>query len=290
MAEVPAATRAPGRILWLASYPKSGNTWLRMFLANLRSGRDAPVSINALGSTPMAAGRDFFEDATGLDSSELTVEETLQLRRMTYAWQSDHAATMIPCKIHDALLTGDQLTIEPAATAGAIYVVRNPLDVLPSFADHMGLPLDAMIERMADETFGIGGRGRPQLRQHLGSWSGHVRSWIDATAFPVLTVRYEDMSADPQATFARVVSFAGVPASAEQIRQAIEFSSFAEARRQERTDGFIERLPDVERFFRRGRVGAWREDLTAAQAARVVAHHRETMARLGYLDAQGEPL
>ena len=277
-----------GRILWLASYPKSGNTWLRMFLANLRADGDSPVRINALGTSPMAAGRDLFVDATGLESSELTPQETRRLRPLVYAWLSSRANAIVQCKIHDALVVGDQLIIEPDATFGAVYIVRNPLDVAVSFADHMAMSIDAMIERMESDEFRIGGRGRPQLQQHLGSWSGHVSSWVDATSIPVLTVRYEDMMASPFETFAGVAAFANLPADEARIRRAIDFSSFAEARRQEDSGGFVERLPGSTLFFRRGQVGGWRQDLTAEQAARIVARHSAVMERLGYLDAKGQ--
>ncbi|MCI0435347.1 MAG: sulfotransferase domain-containing protein [Gemmatimonadetes bacterium] len=279
----------PGRILWFASYPKSGNTWLRMFLANLQADRNAPIRLNELAASPSAAGRHLFEDTTGLDSSELTAGETRRLRPLVYSWLSRHARATIPCKIHDALVVDGQLIIEPAATFGAIHVVRNPLDVAVSFADHLGLSIDATIERMSRDSFRIGGGGRPQLQQHLGSWSSHVSSWMDANCIAVMTVRYEDMMASPYDTFTRIAVFAGFSTDESRIRRAIDFSSFAEAQRQEAAAGFIERLPGVARFFRRGRVGAWRQDLTAGQAARLVESESATMARLGYLDANGQP-
>ena len=53
-----------GRLFWLASYPKSGNTWFRAFLRNLECGAKQPASINDLGATSLAAGR------AGIDTPE----------------------------------------------------------------------------------------------------------------------------------------------------------------------------------------------------------------------------
>jgi hypothetical protein len=280
-----------GRILWLASYPKSGNTWVRLFLANLDAAEEMPVSINEIDRTPMAAGRDLFEDVTGLESSELTPDETLRLRREVFQWVSDHAPSVMPCKIHDAFirLPDGRPLIEPAATYGALYIIRNPLDVAVSLRHHLGLTVDAAIDRMEDDGFRLGGRGRTQLRQPLGTWSEHVSSWVSAVGIPVLSVRYEDLSADPDGTFARVVTFSGSRADSARIRKAVRFSGFDEARRQEEDSGFHERPSGAERFFRSGRVGGWRDELTEAQVDRLVSAHHEVMRQFDYVDAAGRP-
>lgn len=278
-----------GRILWLASYPRSGNAWVRLFLANLASTDGTALRINEIDRMPMAAGRDFFENATGLESSELTPDETLRLRREVFLWLSDRADSIVPCRIHDAFvhLPDGSPLIEPAATFGAIYIIRNPLDVAVSLRYHFGLSADAAIDRMEDDGFRLGGRGRTQLRQALGSWSEHVTSWIAAPGVPVLTVRYEDLAGDPANTFARIATYSASAADAERIGRAIEFSDFREARRQEDLDGFHERPVAAERFFRSGRVGGWRDELTAAHVDRIVNVHHEVMRRFSYIDAEG---
>ncbi|MGH7503208.1 MAG: sulfotransferase domain-containing protein [Longimicrobiales bacterium] len=287
-----AAAGGPGQILWLASYPKSGNTWVRLFLANLLGPGDAPARINEIDRTPMAAGRDLFEDVTGLESSELAPDETLRLRRDVFHWVSQRADGVLPCKIHDAFirLPDGRPMIDPAVTFGALYILRNPLDVAVSLRHHLGLSADAVIDRMADDAFRIGGRGRPQLRQPLGTWSAHVTGWLSAPGIPVMVTRYEDLSALPADTFARVAAFSGSDVPAARIGRAIEFSSFAEARRQEDEGGFIERPAGAERFFRVGRVGSWRDDLTPAQVDRLVESHFEVMRRFDYVDGEGRPV
>ena len=63
------------KIVWLASYPKSGNTWFRVFLSNLLSKANQPVDINNLFAAPIASNRQLFDEATGLSSSDLTADE-----------------------------------------------------------------------------------------------------------------------------------------------------------------------------------------------------------------------
>ena len=67
-------------IIWLASYPKSGNTWFRVFLTNLRGEEDGPAQINKLGSTPIASARGIFDDEAGIEASDLTPDEIDRLR------------------------------------------------------------------------------------------------------------------------------------------------------------------------------------------------------------------
>lgn len=286
------SARGPGRLLWLASYPKSGNTWLRLFLANLTA-TDGPVRINSLERRPMAASRDVFEDAIGLDSSELTRDEITILRRAVYRWISSDAADVVTCKIHDACMPAPDgaLIIEPEATRGVLHIVRNPLDVAVSFQHHLGLTLDEVIERMADDTFTIGGSNRPQLPQRVGSWSAHVQSWLDLAArVPVCTVRYEDLAApDPLPVFQRIARFTGHPGDEDTVRRAVAWSAFDEARRQEDAEGFVERPAGAERFFRRGQPGSWRDEMSEVQAARLVDRHHALMRRFDYLDGRDVP-
>ena len=196
-------------------------------------------------------------------------------------------------KIHDAYTdVADNMPLIPAeATGGALYFIRNPLDVAVSFAHHNGWDYDTSISRMADETFTFcrkPDRLHNQLRQKLLSWSGHVLSWVDRAPFPVCLLRYEDMKMQPLETFTRAVRFAGLPHTEEQIQKALEFSSFDVVQQQEEAEGFREKSPSSSRFFRKGEIGSWREELNEDQAQRIVHDHREVMRRFGYLDENGK--
>lgn len=280
------------KIIWLASYPKSGNTWFRVFLSNLLNDGDVPVDINDLEKTPIASARGIFDENVGLEASDLDSDEIDRLRPELYGYLSDNSDEILYMKIHDAytLLPGGEPMIPERATFGALYFIRNPLDVAVSFAHHSGWDYNTSITRMAEESMAFCGKPKRldnQLRQKLLSWSGHVASWVDGPPFPICVMRYEDMKSSPLETFAKAVRFMGIPRTVEQIEKALAFSSFEVVREQEEMDGFKEKSHASVRFFRKGQVGSWREELNEGQAERIVADHADIMRRFGYLDESG---
>jgi hypothetical protein len=283
-------------IVWLASYPKSGNTWFRTFLTNLLRDGDKPAEINDLDGGPIASARIPFDGALGYDSGEMTFEEIDRLRPEVYVHLARQAKETIFCKVHDAytFLPDGSPLIPPEATACALYFIRNPLDVAVSFAHHSGHDqFDRTIGRMAktENSFCETDASEPnQLRQKLLSWSGHVASWADAPGIRVKVVRYEDMKLRPEETFTEAARFAGLPDDPARVRKAIGFSRFDELRAQEEKSGFGEKMPLSQSFFRKGEIGSWREKLTPEQAAAVVAGQGDAMRRFGYLDERGAPV
>lgn len=280
-------------IIWLASYPKSGNTWLRIFLTNLRRDGAEPVNINELDGGPIASARGLFDELTGIEASDLTAEEIDRLRPEVYERLAAAAQEVLFLKVHDAYTYGaDGRALLSAAGSRAIYLIRNPLDVAVSYANHSSRDFDAIIGSMGQEEFAIAtsaGKLPEQLRQRLLSWSAHVLSWVEAP-IPVMVLRYEDMKQQPLETFTRAARFAGLPDDPARVRKAVEFSDFKELQRQEQEHGFRERPSKAERFFREDGWGAWRREMTPEQAARVIREHRQVMQRFGYLTEDGEPV
>ncbi len=274
-------------LILIASYPKSGNTWLRFLLDSVRGG-GAAVDINAAPFIN-AAARGLNDRRLGLETSDLTRDEIAVAR----AWLGDGPRApdrdLTVLKVHDALAptaTGRPLFSRRAVRA-ALYLTRDPRDVAVSFAHHLGETVDAVIDRMADPGHWLSAtqeRLRPNLPQHLSSWSRHVESWLDGD-LPVLPLRYEDMRVDPRATFGQALAFIGTPTDPATLDRAIAATRFEALQAQEIAEGFAERFPSADdRFFRRGEAGGWRDTLTASQAARIVSDHGPVMRRLGYLD------
>ena len=273
---------------WLASYPKSGNTWMRLLLANYMSADDKPVSINFIRGIA-AARRPRFDLFTGLSSRDCTDYEADRLRPAVYRlWAGCDLPRHVTAgmKTHDACRDafGGEPLFPEDVTAGAVYLVRDPLDVIVSWSFFFGYGDDfsRAIADLADPSQSLG--GGTALRQWLHTWSEHVESWL-AAPFPVLVVRYEDLTADTVGNLRRVVRFLGLdnPPDEERLRQAVAFSSFRRLKAEEATDGFREAPPsDCGPFFRSGRVGAGRKLLSEAQIEAVVAAHGDTMAKFGY--------
>jgi hypothetical protein len=285
------------RINWLASYPKSGNTWMRVFFTNLRQDGAGPAQINRLHTAMMASCRQSFDRAVGYNSGDLTHDEVDLLRPDVYLSYARRARNPFFCKVHDAYTyVGDRRPLfPPEATASAIYLVRNPLDVCVSYSHHWRRSsCDEVIAEMADPGFTLLGEHDrlegAQLRQRLLTWSDHVRSWADAPNLRVVVLRYEDLLARPVESFAAAAAFVGMTDDRARIRRALEFSSFEELRRQERAQGFGEVMTRGSAFFRKGKAGAWREELSASQVARIIRDHREVMQRFGYITEEGEPV
>ena len=211
------------------------------------------------------------------------------MRPELYRYLVEDTEAPLFMKTHDAYtdVAVNTPLIPAEATGGALYFIRNPLDVAVSFAHHSGWNYDTSISRMSKDTFTFCGRPdrlQNQLRQKLLSWSGHVLSWMDRAPFPVCPLCYEDMKMRPLETFTRAVRFADLPHSEEQILKALKFSSFEVVKQQEEEGGFREKSPEANRFFRKGETGSWREALSESQVRRVVHDHRQVMRRFGYLD------
>lgn len=278
-------------IVWLASYPKSGNTWFRTFLANLLHGGDQPVDINALDTTSFAA-RLSYDRALGWESSDLTEAEVQSARLAVQDVIAREEDAVF--KVHEAFSDprdGQPLFSMPA-TRAVLYFLRHPLDVAVSFSHHRGKDLDNTISRMNNPVAVMAGKPDEmdlQLPQPLGSWSGHVCSWVDAPGLPVHVLRYEDMLARPQEVFTAACRFAGFPDDPARVARALEHSRFEALQQQEQARGFRE-AHGGSAFFRKGQAGAWREVLSQAQVTAIVQAHGDAMRRFGYLNADGSPV
>lgn len=125
--------------------------------------------------------------------------------------------------------------------------------------------------------------GVAHVSETLGSWSQHVASWMGLAQRPVHLVRYEDMLEHPQRIFSGIVSYLNLRPTPRQLDAAIQKSSFTELAKQETERGFKERPVGVDRFFRAGKVGTWKETLSDPQVAAVHRAHGPMMQRMGYL-------
>jgi hypothetical protein len=283
---------------WLASYPKSGNTWFRIVAANLWSGSDSPIDINRIDSTDsIASARPRIDERCLVDTGLLFHDEIDRLRPIFYAYAARRAAhddsdeQRVPVRLvksHDAytrLSDGTPLLAGRDGAAGAVLFVRDPRDVACSFANHLAKSINATIGHMANPDYCLaGGTDRQpfQLRQRLLDWSGFAASWLDQSDIPVHLVRYEDMIAAPVPTIRAAFEFCGVDPDPARLDRAIAWASLDELQRQEAASGFREAPRKAKTFFRRGVAGGWRDELDADQAARIERDHAPMMRRLGY--------
>lgn len=282
-----------GGTFWLASYPKSGNTWFRAFLANLLSEADAPVDLNALHIGSMASGREWIDDVLGIDTADLTPAEIMRLRPVAYDWLFTQASRFEYHKIHDAYLYEQNAPVfGGAGVRGALYLLRNPLDVAVSFAHHNGSSIDSAIAHMGNPDCVLAKVKKGlafQLEQRVLTWSQHVLSWVNAKEIPVHVLRYEDMHADGMAMFSQAAAFLRLPHEVERVEKALSMTRFDRLQEQESQHGFSERSFKAERFFRKGIVGDWRNTLSSSQVEKIIHDHFDVMRQFDYVDADGTP-
>jgi hypothetical protein len=272
-----------GKIIWLASYPKSGNTWMRAFLHNmLRDPKDG-YALDKLGE--YAQGDSYgphYQKFLRKPLKEMTDEEIAILRPRVQEFLTQQTPDNMFVKTHNALIEYLDRPIHAMEhTAGAIYIVRNPLDMVISHADHYGKTIDESIEVTALEEMKVSSGEHFTYEIHC-SWSRHVESWTARPAPNLHVMRYEDMNAQPVETFGGLVQFLRLPVGRERLQRAIDLSSFDSLRQKEEKHGFAERSEKSKRFFREGKSGGWRNTLTPAQVEKVVAAHESQMRRFGY--------
>jgi hypothetical protein len=277
-----------GNIIWLASYPKSGNTWVRAFIHHLFRNADEPLNINEIGGGTISTSDTqlrWFKSLDRRPPKDWSREDIDRMRPEVHRLIAQSYPGTVFCKTHSPLLHSRGFpTVNLEVTAGAIYIVRNPLDIAVSYANFQGLDLDMAIRLMNTTNFELP-NGPENVSQPLGSWSQHVASWTARPNERLLVLRYEDMLEAPRKAFGRLVQFLGVTADAERLDRAIKHVSFREMRDQEERHGFNERSPAQERFFRAGTAGQWREAFTEQQVETLVGAHEEQMKRFGYLPA-----
>jgi hypothetical protein len=256
-------------IVWIASYPKSGNTWVRFLVCNLLYGPQWSASaMSVLAPDIHEVGPQIVHSPNGLVKTHFLFSARLPLAERT---------------------------------AAAIYVVREPADVLASNY-HYGLrsgrdPGDSAAA--FDQYFEcfLQNRGDPRwIQLGMGSWEENVRSWLDVThPFPVLRIRYEELVADARCVGRSLARLLRPAASEEEVDRAVENSSFRRMRELEEADirdkrtgvfykPYLQRSIDSgHRFMRRGKVGEGSGRLSSEQRARLHGAFQPLLKRLGYL-------
>ena len=281
----------PKGLIWVASYPKSGNTWTRNFLHNLihvrAGGDDAPHDINKMmeRSTWELFAKPY-EEILGKPIETCERTEIAATRPQVQQQLADNANGVAFVKTHHALvLDRGHPTINFDVTSGAIYIVRNPLDVAISYAHHMGGTVDEAIRQMAEDGLETPVNEKV-VYEVYGSWSQHVESWTRKPHRTIYIMRYEDMLADPEQTFGALARHLLIKPSKQELLRAIELSSFENLQAQETDKGFREKPDKAERFFRVGKSDQWQDVLTRRQIRKIVRQHRPQMERFGYMPSE----
>jgi len=289
---------------YLASYPKSGNTWCRVFITELRrlaglDGAEASAAAAAqerelrlnhnLATGSIVSSRHWLDDQLGIDSADLRPEEIDKLRGQVGHQRALYSESLRYHKVHDAFVSpdsGGRPVVPTEGCRGAVVVIRDPADVAVSLSHFFSWPLERCVDFLLDDEAALcrsRKRGGQQVRQFMGSWANHLRSWTEQDAIPLLVLRYEGLLMAPEREFQRLAAFLELPADSTLIAAATANTRFEKLRAKEDGEGgFQGRLPGCERFFRSGRSGEGRERLSAEQWERLQAAFAPTLAAHGY--------
>lgn len=249
---------------WLASYPKSGNTWVRMFLNAYVTGE--ALDINAKRQQFVIS--DF---QTGIHPPYADLDDQIRYYPVSITKLRGYCV-----KTHNANVLG---IIPIKETANSIYLVRDPRDVAISLANHYGTTVDDAIKFM-NEPNAIATEKNTGFSHILRTWSEHVESW----GCPQITYfRYEDLLKHTADAFKMILEILEVPLT-NNFDFALKQSNFNNLQDLEKKNGFIEKASEKRVFFREGKAGQWKETLTLKQVKTIEENHCKIMTKIGYLN------
>lgn len=274
-------------IVWIASYPKSGNTWFRLLLSCVLNPEKDYIDINSFDSVFIASDRSIFDRIAGTNSSDLTTDEIYSMRPEVYRMISSENQNTVYIKVHDAWQKKQPNSelFPREITKKVILIVRNPFDLVVSLSNHNGITLKKAIEQINNTKLYLAGnqlKMPPQLCQYIGNWSEHFKSWVDHSGLDVHIMRYEDMLLNPIETFSEALKFLGIEISDNHLISSIRMCSFETLRDQEKKFGFKEKPLRSKMFFNSGIKDQWKDLLDSNEISIVKEHHFEVINRLKY--------
>ena len=234
-------------IIWIASYPKSGNTWLRALLASYYFTNEGSFSLSLLDKIDNFPSDKFFEEYNDQfskveDTCKYWLKEQEKINKKNkITLLKTHSAI---CKINGNSFTNKENSI------GAIYIVRDPRNVITSISNHYQISIEDAFQFMKDEKRGIINKkdGRYLGFQAVWSWSINQKTWVENNLFPVLVIKYEDLLNETYNTFRKVIEFINkISNSSKTInksksKNSIKNTSFEKLQRMENDHGFAEAM------------------------------------------------
>ena len=285
-------------IIWLPSYPKSGNTWLRFFIVSLLLEDKNNINFNDLATINQYPRKSQFE---GIISNFLSLEEVAK------NWQKSQIKINSSRKIrllktHNMLVRfKDSYFTDPSNTIGAIYIVRDPRNIITSLKNHFSfkdyeeskkfLFNETQVLTLSEiEKEKFKNKKDHPLPQIIGSWQNHFRSWRTMKN-NFLLIKYESLCQKPKREFSKIAEFLEkilkIKFSKKQINNAINSSSFEKLEKMEQTLGFQEAAQNIngekKKFFYLGPKNNWEKILDKKIADEISFKFESEMKELGYI-------
>ena len=285
-------------IIWLASYPKSGNTWLRFYIISLLMGKQTNLNLNHLRAIMNYPHSTQFEDLV----SDLFDFDEIAKNWITSQNKINSNKNLRFFKTHNMLgkFKGNLFT-NSENTLGSIYIVRDPRNVVTSVKNHYSLSNyeeatkfifnENQVLSLSDRQKDLYLKSKKfPLTQFVGSWKTHYLSWKNMKK-NYLLVRYEDLVESPKNEFTKIADFVGnllkLKFTEDQIDNAISLSSFDKLEKMEKDNGFTESTIDKDgnrnKFFFLGPKNDWRKILDKSISSEIEKKFEKEMKELKYI-------
>ena len=276
-------------IIWLASYPKSGNTWVKFFLKSYFSSSDKELSLKTHISDKFK-----IETFPSLNLLKENRIDYLKFENIVKNWINLQNFLNLNSKINFLKTHNAMCTINGHAftnlnnTIGAIYIVRDPRDIVLSYANHFQVDHETAVNHMMDSKNGEykNDGSNNYHRSLMGSWSDNYNSWKNYKGREVIIVKYEELINNTLASFSRIINYLNkinkTPFDENKIKISINKSSFENLRKLEEKEGFEEKGKG-QFFFRKGKSGGWKQDLDKKLIKKIENKFGKEMRELGYI-------
>ena len=282
-------------IIWIASYPKSGNTWIRSFLSTyLYSNEENQVfqNLKRIMSFPSLSQFKGIFEIDSFTKDELKDKKKADKRKFEISkyWISaqkkinlnNKEITFLKTHNFGGTLEGNDFT-NSENTLGVIYLVRDPRSVAVSNAYHNNISLDEAIKDLLDEKIIATNDGN--LLEFRSSWRVNYLSW-KKRKYPKIIIRYEDLHLDPFENFKKILifinSFKKIEIEDSKIEKSVNECKFEKLSKLEQSIGFDEQLKG-RTFFRKGSIDEWKSKLNSEQINKIEESFYDEMKELKYL-------
>ena len=277
-------------IIWLASYPKSGNTWVRLFLNTLLFGQNGNVNINNIKIKQFPLKKDF----SGLTDNIDDVNEFVKNCNLAQTKINlDNEIKFL--KTHHAFWrNGNYAFTDLENTLGVIHIIRDPRNVITSVFNHFNIDSYAhALEFMNDplQCIGVkGGESGHDLMTIISSWGNHYSSWKKFKKNNLL-IKYENLINNPEKEFVKLCNFiediSGLKFEKKLILRVIESCNFNALKKQEASIGFSEGTTNKanikNKFFNLGPENDWKKLLNKEIKDEIEILFEKEMKEAGYL-------
>tara|TARA_Y100000590_G_scaffold302454_1_gene340962 strand:+ start:2844 stop:3662 length:819 start_codon:yes stop_codon:yes gene_type:complete len=271
-------------ILWIASYPKSGNTWVRALISTYLYSNDGKFSFDLLNSIPKFVQEKYFSPLV-----DLMILKKTPLKIADY-WISAQTRINLDNQIkffktHNANVSyKNKWFTDDANTKGYIYVVRDPRAVACSLASHSKISIEEAVNEILNDNQ-IGYNGKYKLAEIPGSWKINYLSWKKKKNYNGIIIKYEDLIDNIEKEFKKILSFLGenieLEINKKKILNTINSCKFSNLSKMENLHGFKE--SEKNKFFRKGTKDSWKDELDLDLRKKIENKFKNEMNELEYL-------